>query len=473
MDNLVGRSYEKRQFEKYSKSRQSEFVVVYGRRRVGKTFLIREFFNNNFHFQLTGLANATTHQQLVNFNASLKKYSKNNKLQIANNWFEAFLQLGNYLEKNKDKRKVIFIDELPWLDTHKSDFISSLEHFWNSWASARKDILLLTCGSAATWIMNKLINNKGGLHNRITQKIKLQPFTLSECELFFKSKNIVISRYQIIEAYMAMGGIPYYLNEMQKGLSIAQNLDTIFFTDNGLLQNEFNNLYASLFKNSDKHVAIVTALAKKAKGLTRNEIIKISKLTNGGSTSKILDELEISGFIRKYISMDKKLRESIYQLTDFYTLFYFKFIHNNKNAKPNFWLTGIDSPERRSWSGYAFEQICLSHITQIKKELGINGVQTNEASWLSNNAKSGTQIDLLIDRKDNVINLCEMKFSINRFNIDKKYANELRNKIGTFKTESKTKKAVHLTMISTYGTTENEYANELVQNNLTMNCLFA
>lgn len=473
MATIIGRTKELDAFITLESSSKSEFVAVYGRRRVGKTYLIRNALKNNFTFQLTGLANASMKQQLANFNVAITKFSKAKKApDLPTTWFEAFRQLIELLEKNKASKKVIFIDELPWLDTPKSGFISALEHFWNDWASARKDILLIVCGSAASWMISKLINNKGGLHNRVTHKMKIEPFTLSECESFLQSNHVNWNRHQIIETYMTMGGIPFYLEAIKPTLSAAQNINNLCFTENGLLNDEFNNLYASLFKYSNNHIAVVEALSKKTMGLTREEIIKLAKLPGGGGTSKVLDELEVSGFIRKYIPLGRRIKDSLYQLTDFYTMFYFKFIKNNKYNNKNYWLNIIDTPKHRAWSGYAFELICLTHINQLKKALGISGIQTTVASWRSKNAAEGAQVDLLIERKDEVINLIEAKFSINKFTIDKKYAANLRNKIGTFKSETKTNNAVHLSMVTIYGITPNEYATGLVQQSITADSLF-
>ncbi len=469
---IIGRDKEVKKLRSMLKKPTSEFVVVLGRRRVGKTFLIREAFQNNFHFHLTGLANATLSQQLVNFHTSLHKKYKGKSLPIPSTWYDAFQQLINYLDKVKADKLVVFIDELPWLDTPKSNCIGALEHFWNSWASARKDVVLIACGSAASWMLNKVINNKGGLHNRITQKIKLLPFTLKECEEFATAKNIKWNRYQLIEAYMAMGGIPYYWDALEPALSATQNIDKLFFSEQGILNDEFDNLYQSLFKNSTNHIAVVEALAKKKIGLTREEIIKHSKLPNGGGTTKVIDELETSGFVRKYAPFNKKTKQSFYQLTDFFTLFYLQFLKGNKQAKENYWINLMDNPAQRAWSGYAFELVCLTHVFQIKKELGINGMHSDEASWRSSSSKGGAQIDLILDRRDQVITICEMKFSINPFTIDKKYAEALRNKIGSFKAETKTRKAVMFTMITTYGLNENEHSTGLVQHDLTMDCLF-
>lgn len=472
MNEIVGRIEEKKQFKELLQSNESEFVAVYGRRRVGKTFLIREYFKQHISFHLTGLSNATLPQQLVNFHTCMCTGYPKYKETIPVSWFEAFQQLIKRIEKTKKQKHVIFLDELPWLDTPKSYFISALEHFWNSWASARKDILLIVCGSAASWMIHKLINNKGGLHNRITHRMKINPFTLKECDEYFKYKKISFNRYQIIELYSVMGGIPYYLDAVKKGKSAAQNIDTICFSEQGLLKNEFSNLYASLFKHAEHYEAVVKALSKKSKGLTRDEIINTSKIQNGGGTSKILSDLEESGFIRKYTPFGKQYRESLYQLVDFYTLFYFNFIQAKKNTSTNFWINALNSSLHKSWSGYAFEQVCLLHIHEIKNALGIRGIISSEASWRSQQKADGAQIDLLIDRNDQIINVCEMKFSTTEFIITKDYSKNLRNKIALFGAETQTKKAINLTLITTYGVKENQYAQDLIQNDITIDCFF-
>jgi len=464
---LVGRKTELEQIHKICISEQSEFVAVYGRRRVGKTFLIREGCKGRFDFYITGMANVNTRQQLLNFHLALKKYDLAAKEDTpAENWLMAFQRLVALLEAKTGEQKIIFLDELPWLDTAQSGFMPALEHFWNSWASARKDIKLIVCGSAASWMINKLIHNKGGLHNRVTHRIKLEPFTLVECEAFLKNRKAVFDRYQIIQLYMVMGGIPFYLNQVDPDSSAAQNIDRICFRENGLLVTEFEDLFRSLFNKAEKHILIIEALSKKVKGLTRDEILTATKLTNAGSSTRILTELEESGFIRRYYPFGKKERNSLYQLSDFYSLFYLRFIKNRQDE--NNWVNGLDDPKHRSWSGYAFEQVCLAHVKEIKQALGISGVQTSVSSWKGKTA----QADLVIDRKDQVINICEMKFSIGNFSITKKYAGELRDKITAFRTETASLKALFLTMITTYGLVKNEYSGSLVQNDLSMDVLF-
>lgn len=470
MREIVGRTVEKEKLKQIVASNKSEFVAVYGRRRVGKTFLIREYFINDFAFYLTGIKDATLKEQLYNFSVSFEKSFRGALKEKPVNWQEAFHELSKKLEKSKAKKKIIFLDELPWLASPKSNFLNALNYFWNHWASARTDIVLIVCGSAASWMINKIVKNTGGLHNRITEKIKVNPFTLKETELFLKYKNIALNQHQIIELYMIYGGIPYYLEAVRKGKSVAQNIDEACFNKSGLLYDEFENLYASLFTNHENHVKVIETLSKKNIGLNREALLENTKINDGGSFSKILDELEASGFIRKYNYFGKSVRDALYQLVDFYSLFYFNFIKNNKQE--NYWSANIDNPKHRSWSGYSFELLCLMHENQIKKALGIEAVQANVSSWKSKSDTQNVQIDLLFDRRDQIITICEMKYSLNTFTIDKKYAQNLRNKISIFKQDSQTKSAVHLAMITTYGVLENENYFDLVQNNITMKSLF-
>lgn len=371
----------------------------------------------------------------------------------------------------EERKKVIFFDELSWFDTPASDFVMGLEHFWNAWASNRKDVLLIVCGSAASWMVNVLINNSGGLHNRITQKMKIEPFSLQETEALLQAKNGVFDRYQVVQLYMALGGIPYYLDAIQPGLSVPQNIQELLFDKGGLLKNEFFNLYRSLFRKYEVYEKVVEVLSTKMEGMQRRDLARVSGLSSGGTLTKVLADLEESGFITAYTAFDSKQKNTIYRLSDYYTAFYFRFLRDGKYEGQNVWLNLIDHPAQRTWQGFAFEQVCMDHVPQIKKALGISGVLSNHAAWRGNAGERSTQIDLLIDRRDQVINLCECKFSLNTFAIDKSYAEQLRDKIGIFKTVTKTKKAVFLTLITTYGIEKNQHAY-LAQNEVVMDDLF-
>ena len=458
--DIIGREKERELLNQYIDSNESEFIAIYGRRRVGKTFLIRKMFGERLAFYMTGMDNVTMQDQLLNFTLELRKFSGKD-IPVPENWLYAFNSLATYLESLPNGNKIIFMDELPWMDTPKSKFISALEHFWNSWASNRSDIKLIVCGSATSWMIDKLINNRGGLHNRLTHRMAIEPFNLQECEQYFEAKGFGYSQKEIAECYMIMGGIPFYLKQMQKGLSVAQNIDRLFFEIGCALDGEFDNLYIALFKFSENYIRIVEALASKGKGLTRQEIIQQTKLPNNGGLTTMLKELESCGFIRQYEPFAKQKKDILYQLTDFYSLFYFRFIQKNRYRDEHFWTNSLGSGIHRSWSGYAFEMLCLMHIAEIKKALGISGVQSLTSSWRSNSSEEGAQIDLVIDRKDQTVNLCEMKYADRTFVIDKQYDENLRNKLASFREETKTRKSLHLTFVTTYGVKPNAYSGHI------------
>ena len=472
---IIGRKQEQQELRDAANANYSKFVAVYGRRRVGKTFLIRETFNYSFTFQHTGLAHGKLKDQLLGFRESLQKASGKKFAQFKS-WYDAFFALEEWLSSLPKGKKILFFDELPWMDTPRSNFISGLEHFWNSWASARKDILLIVCGSATSWIVNKVINNHGGLHNRLTNKILLQPFTLSECEQYSKANHLGMSRYQLVENYMIMGGVPFYWSLLKKELSQPQNIDALFFSDNiEGLSHEYEQLYASLFNNPEPYMQVVTALATKNKGLNRDEIVKMSRIESSGNLTRYLNELEWCGFIRKYNCIGKQSKDALYQLIDNFTLFYFHYIRGNKNNDTHFWTNNIDSQLHRSWSGTAFERVCLQHIKQIKAALGISGVLSNVYSWQTeadeDKGIDKTQIDLLIDRNDGIINLCEMKFSAQEYAISADEEMKLRRRRGSFVNATKTKKAVHITLVTPYGLKPNAHSS-IAQNEVTINDLF-
>jgi AAA+ ATPase superfamily predicted ATPase len=461
MRDIIGRKTEIMRLSDYLNSGKAELVTIYGRRRVGKTFLVKKYFTEKFVFYFSGAENATKKQQLFNFTTALNKYSgKENP--IVKDWQNAFVQLEKYLRSLKAKgRKIIFIDELPWLENAKSGFLSAFEYFWNTFASSQTDIFLVICGSSTSWMMNHIIKNRGGLHNRVTRQILLEPFTLSETEQFLKSKNIVLSRLQIAECYMILGGIPYYLEQLEKSISLSQNIDNLFFKKNATLRDEYSKLYSSLFKSPEKYMKIIEVLAKKRKGLTREEIVEFSNISNGGGLTSMLEELELCGFIsiNKNFPINKKYQ--LYQLTDFYSLFYHHFERGKRGTNSNYWSSLMDTNEHKAWAGFSFELLCQAHISQIKRALSIGGVVSYTSGWRSKDAENGAQIDFLIDRNDHIINLCEMKYATKEFVITKSYDEILRNKRSVFIEETKTKKSVHITMITTYGVKHNEYWNNI------------
>ena len=465
---IIGRNEECERLDECLESNSAQLIIVYGRRRVGKTFLINEYFNYEFAYKITGIYNATKKLQIRNFMIELNNKSEK-KYDIPSDWLDAFNNLKDYIETLPiNKKQVVFFDEMPWLDTHKSGFLEAFEWFWNGYASTKNNLIFIVCGSATSWMDEKIANNKGGLFNRQTCKLYLKPFKLYEVEEYLQSRNIHWSRYDIACIYMIMGGIPYYLSLLSNKLSYNQNIDKLFFKENGELFDEFDHLYKTLFTSSENYIKVVEALASKRNGLTRKEIGDKTNLPNNGILSKILYNLELSGFIKISNFYKNKKKESLYRLSDYYTAFYFKYIKNNYGKDENYWSNSIDNPSRKSWFGLTFESLCKDHIPQIKNKLGISGVLTKEYVWNNKDA----QIDLLIERRDMVINLCEIKFSIKEYEIDKDMDLELRNKIGTFRDATNYKYSIQLTMITSFGLKKGMY-NSLASNVVTLDDLFS
>ena len=468
---IIGREKEKRLLKDCYESKAPEFLVVYGRRRIGKTYLIREYYKNSIDFYVTGLASEKREEQLKVWNIAL-----NNNFggfeNASESWIDAFELLRIQLEKSRKLgKKVVFIDEAPWLDTPKSGFMLALEHFWNGWASGRTDILLIVCGSATSWIINNLLKNKGGLHNRVTRRMNLLPFSLGETEQYLKDREFNYGQYQICETYMIFGGVPYYLSLLTKGLSLAQNVDLLCFNDNGFLRSEFDEVYSTLFKNSEKYVDIITALSSKSKGMSRDVIISTAGLSSGGGVTQMLEELEACGFIRIYRDFSTDNNLCLYQLIDPFSIFYLHFMKGKRVRNERFWSSNLENQSLTTWKGYAFERICLLHSEQIKQALGIAAISTEISSWSSRKSTPGAQIDLLFDRRDGIINLCEIKFYRAQYAITSRDETNLRNKIAVFEAETQTRKAVNLTMITTYGIVNNSHSN-IVHSEVTLNDFF-
>ena len=468
--DIIGRIPQMDELQRFYDSGKPELVIVYGRRRVGKTYLIREFFGDRVDFYFTGTVGASNSENLANFAKALTDAGSARGRPIEN-WGEAFDRLKSLLAATPRKRKVAFIDEMPWLDTRDSDFLTAFDYFWNSWASAVPEMLFIGCGSATSWITRKLFQNRGGLHNRVTGRVYLAPFSLKECEEFFMSRNIVLTRYQMAECYMVFGGIPYYLNLFRSDLSFSQNVDKLCFADNAPLRNEFDELYGSLFKSPGKHIAIVEALSRRRSGLTRSELSAAAKQQANGHFTEALGELVQCDFVEKYTDFTKPRNGSYYYLKDPFTLFFLRFIKNNNAKDEYFWTNYLEDGAHRAWTGYAFELLCKIHIKQMKDKLGISGVSTETTSWRSKAAEPGAQIDLLISWRDGVINLCEMKYSKHPYTITASEASALERKKSVFLMETGAKSAIHITMVTTWGL-EKKGHHAIAQSEIVLDDLF-
>ena len=469
---LIGREEETRTLEEAFGSGRSEFVAVCGRRRVGKTYLVRKTLRDRFAFFHTGLSGAGMEGQLKAFAVSLER-SFGKPFDVPADWLAAFRELEKNLGKGRG-RKVLFLDELPWMDTPKSGFLSALEYFWNGWASGRDDVMLVVCGSATSWIVRNLVESRGGFHDRLTHRIWLRPFTLGECAAFARAKGLALVDRQVADVYMAFGGVPFYWDLLRKGESPAQAVDRLCFSEEGELRGEFALLFASLFRRPERHVSIVRALASRQSGMTREDLLKAVKTEKGGLFSKALADLEHCGFVRRYRFPGKKERDSIWQLVDPFTLFHFRFLADPAGRHRGNWLSGTESPARSAWSGIAFEQLCLLHVPQIKKALGIAGVATSVFACRippGEDGEAGAQIDLVLDRADGIVNLCEMKYSRKPFAVTEKYRETLHDKVDAWKRAFGWKGAVHVTLVTASGLRRNA-ASDALQSVVNLDDLF-
>ena len=476
---MIGREREMIELQRSMDSDRSEFVIVYGRRRVGKTYLVDNFFKYEYDFSYVGGHHLSKPKQLRNFAKALKKYAHLHLQPKFSSWDDAFDALEEYIEGlPAAKRKVIFIDEMPWIDTPQSEFVEALETFWNGWAARRSDIVFVASGSSTSWMMDKLVENQGGLHGRITNNIYVRPFTLHEVELYMKSRGAAWDRYQLLQTYMIIGGIPFYYSLLDIKESLVQNIDRLFFRKNGELRTEFDELYSALFANTDKYTSVVKLLNNTREGMTREEIEKATGIDKSALTP-VLRNLERSDFVLRYSQFGNKTKGAIYRLVDFYSMFYFKFIDGFNAQDEEWWSHNFQSAAVETWQGLSFEQVCYMHLAQIKRKLGISGISTAASSWRyipprasdGRKTEKGTQIDLLIDRGDRVINLCEMKFSTKPYRITDSYEQTLRNRMSTFQEKTKTAKTLVYTFVTTLGVADGLHRG-IVNSEVTMKDLF-
>ena len=470
-DKIVGREAERKLLQRYQESEKSELVALYGRRRVGKTYLIRCTFRDEFDFSFTGMYETSKTLQLRRFAKQLGVD------ETPKDWFEAFDLLRDHLIALNKKTVTVFLDELPWMDTRNSHFLEAFSMFWNTWPMGTSLLKLYVCGSSTSWMLNKFIGDKGGLYGRTSRTIYLRPFTLRETGQYLTAvKNFTLTHRQILDIYMIMGGIPYYLDMLDPELSVNRNIDELFFASNAPLRAEYEFLFRSLFSNSDRYRKVVEILSQKLKGMTRKEILETLK-SDGGSLSKVLEDLSACDFIRSYSAIGKKSKSCIYQLTDLFCLFHIRFVTNEREQDEHYW-TNLPEGMKNAWSGYAFEQVCLHHIPQIKNKLGISGVFSNVFSWNSGpftdddgTKWNGGQIDLLIDRRDDVINICEIKYSSEQYVITKDYEHHMMDRISLFRHCTHTRKSLVNTFITTYGVKKNIHSTS-IQKEVTMDDLF-
>ncbi|MBB71821.1 MAG: AAA family ATPase [Legionellales bacterium] len=482
---VIGREPEKAILHKLWQAQAAQFLALYGRRRIGKTYLIRQFFHNKgLYIEVTGLKDGSTQEQIANFMQQVyRQFPQALSLKIPENWHIALEIFTEQIEAlPKTKKATLFLDELPWLATKRSGLMQAIDYFWNTRWCKLKNFRLIVCGSSASWMLDNLVHAKGGLHNRLTQSILLQPFNLHETMKYCKSLGLSLSNKQLLELYMVMGGVPYYLNQITKSKSASQNINDICFNKNGLLYNEFSSLFSALFDNPEINRLIIQTIANKNHGISREELLKQTKLSSGGRFNHRINELTASHFIQEFVPYGRTRRDIYYKIIDPYTLFYLRWIEplyksSRQVTDKGYWLKKLNTPAYNTWSGYAFESICLNHTAQIAKALGLEHIAYETGSWQfiprKNSQEQGAQIDLLFDRNDGIIDICEIKYCHKQYTVDKAYAKNLANKMDVFSKHIKIKKHIHLNMICAMGLKHNLWSDDLVQQAIDLNALFA
>lgn len=478
---LLGRKKECQFLTEVIESKKAEFIAIYGRRRVGKTFLINEFFQKKgVYFELTGRKRATRSAQLYNFMTVFSDvFQQGDLITIPKNWDEAFHLLRCKIDAlDSEKKVILFLDELPWLSSKKSGFLEALDLFWNRYMSRKSNVIVIVCGSAAEWMIKKVVSNKSGLHNRLTRpSINLKPFNLQETEEYLIARGVCLDRKQLVDLYMVLGGVAYYLDLVPRGKSSTEIISALFFAEEAPLLREFDNLFHSLYDKADKHIQIIKALSQTVQGLTQGELFhQVKALSVGGSSVSILEELEHCGFISLLPEFGKKKKDTRYRLTDPFALFYLKWVEGVRKTPEFYFARKKDSQGYRTWAGYAFENLCFQHYPQILSSLGLSVVAELYSSWRfvpsRHSEEKGAQIDLVIDRADACINLCEIKFYSDEFAIDKEYAKILQAKKSCFKEKTKTRKTVFLTLITPYGVKKEQNYLGSVDGQLTLDAFF-
>ena len=473
MEKIIGREAEISKLKALARGDRSEFIALYGRRRVGKTFLVNQVFEGRFSFKMTGVIEGTLQDQFTAFSDAMEDYGYNLP-ETPKDWMSAFIALKNALKEaaKKGERCIIFIDELPALDAENSNVAGAIGYFWNSWASLQGNVVLIICGSATSWMITQVIDSKGGLHDRLTEEMPIHPFDLHEVESFCKEHHFIWNRQMLLQTYMVFGGIPYYLSLLDNKESLVQNIDRLFFSNGMKMRREFRRLFNTLYKNPDKYIEIVKALAKSRQGMTRGQLAAALKCDNNGHLGDKLEDLVQCDLIRKNIVREKEIKskDAIYQLCDFFSLFYLTFV-DRAEIETNYWMHHINTPEVNIWMGLTYERICLAHIPQIKRALRIDGISTLNYSWRSKVSKPAAQIDIIIERADKIVNVCEVKYSQDKYELDKEEFERINRRRNTFIKETGLHHTAWLTMITTEGIAKGAYS-EMIQSQVTLDDLF-
>lgn len=486
MVKIVGREDEVQTLRSFLESDRPEFLAIYGRRRIGKTYLIRSFFEGEdvIFFNVTGTKDGLLSDQIAHFTKQIGDvFYRGVQLKSGKNWDKTFEILTDAFKTIQNKKIILFFDEFPWMATKNSKLLQVLDYYWNQYWSVNSQIKLIICGSSASWIIDKIVNNKAGLHNRLTRNINLEPFNLNEASEYLAHLGIKLNKEQILSIYMVMGGVPYYLSKLEKGCSAVQSIERLAFRRKSFLLEEFDNLFSSLFEDHETNIDIIRLIAENRYGLGQEALLKkMGKALHGKTGLRKLKALQDAGFIIAFKPHLHRKKGIYYKVIDEYTLFYLRFIEPIRNGLSErglvkgYWDKKHNSSEWNSWSGYAYEAICYKHIGQIRKALDLSPTAI-PTTWRytprKGSKEQGAQIDLLFDRDDNAITICEIKYTDQAYSLSKSYAEILHKKVDVFQAITRNKKQIFLAMIVASGLKESIYSKEMIDSEVTLDDLFS
>ncbi len=459
---IISRKEEKKDLEYCERSKKSELICVYGRRRVGKTFLVEQTFRD-FAFRAVGLEKGTTKQQLKSFGQRLIEYGDDIK-QTPENWFEAFSRLdkilsGESIRRSLNGKKIVFLDEFPWFATKKSDFLVAFEDYWNRRGTQDGDLLFIICGSATSWIIKNVIKNTGNMFQRVTKKICVEPFTLAETELFFKDREFDWSREQIAECQMIFGGLPFFFDLMNTSQSLVKNINRLLFDKDALFGDETKKLLDATLSESPIYEKILSKLAFARYGIKKSEL-QVEIAAPNGTYGRAVQDLVDCGYVIEYKKKYEEYNPLYIQLVDPFLLFHYHYLSKEKRIDSYEDLIG-NIGRYDNWRGTAFEILCLNNTASIKSALGIRGVKTECYPWYNSTDKKNerVQIDMVIERADKITNLCEIKYTNKPFVIDASYEQELIKKRDIFKEKTGTSQALKVIIISAAGVSGTRYTS--------------
>lgn len=464
MGLIIGRKAEQRDLDEWCHSAKPELICVYGRRRVGKTYLVQNAFEGQFAFFATGSDDRRNAVQLKAFHAALRRAGCAERT-VPQDWFEAFNRLRLALEqpdvvRASCGRRVVFLDEFPWLAAKRSDFLAAFSDFWNGWASCQSDLVVIICGSATSWIVKNILENTASMYNRVTRQLYVAPFDLHDVEEMTQSLRLGWSRDAVLQCYLVFGGLPYYLDMLDRRKSLSQNIDALCLGTNAPLRREVPLLMEASLGNAPLHRAILRELAQSKVGIRRMDLANRVEGGTTGSFKRALDDLEKCGYIRCYTNRYERRKPSVYQLVDPFLLFGFRFMVDRAPDGHGLvsWKDFERTPAYYAWRGNAFEIACVNHTRQIKHAIGISAVKTEDFPWSSSTSEPGAQIDMVIERADGVTNLCEMKYTDGPFVADREFEEDMARRRRVFQIESATKNTVQSVLVCPQGLRPNTHS---------------